>query len=107
MKGCCVINSAAPYTGTTSDEKGRGKAIRQIIASFIVNIGPMNTGLIFGFSAVCLPQLLAPTSSIQIDHNQASWIGKFSSCLLLKIKIIVLIFGKTNVNNVHKDEFND
>lgn len=57
-------------------KKHRGKAIRQITASFIANIGPMNTGLIFGFSAVCLPQLLSPSSSIQIDHNQASWIGE-------------------------------
>jgi SP family facilitated glucose transporter-like MFS transporter 8 len=57
-------------------KKHRGKAIRQITASFIANIGPMNTGLIFGFSAVCLPQLIAPSSSIPIDLNQASWIGE-------------------------------
>lgn len=30
----------------------RGKAMRQVIAAFIANIGTINTGLIFGFSAV-------------------------------------------------------
>lgn len=59
-----------------SDKKERGKAFRQIIAAFIANIGPMNTGLIFGFSAVVIPQLQSPASSIQIDENQASWVGK-------------------------------
>lgn len=58
------------------DKKERGKALRQVVAAFIVNIGTINTGLIFGFSAVVIPQLLDPLSSIQIDKNQASWIGE-------------------------------
>lgn len=62
-----------------NDKKERGKAFRQILAAFIANIGPMNTGLIFGFSAVVIPQLQSPASSIQIDANQASWIASLSS----------------------------
>lgn len=67
---------APPTIIETPVKVHRGKAMRQITASFIANIGPMNTGLIFGFSAVCLPQLLSPSSSIPIDHNQASWVGE-------------------------------
>ena len=38
----------------------------------------MNTGLVFGFSAVAIPQLRQKDSAIPIDENQASWIGKAS-----------------------------
>lgn len=58
------------------DKKERGKAFRQVLAAFIANIGTINTGLIFGFSAVVIPQLQAPSSTITIDESQASWIGK-------------------------------
>lgn len=54
----------------------RGKAIRQIVAAFVANIGTMNTGLIFGFSAVVIPQLESPDSLIPIDQYQASWVGE-------------------------------
>lgn len=60
----------------------RGKPFRQIVAAFIANIGVINTGLIFGFSAVAIPQLEAPDSKIQIDEYQASWIGKFCANLV-------------------------
>lgn len=50
--------------------------MRQIVAAFIANIGTMNTGLIFGFSAVVIPQLESPDSLIPIDEFQASWVGK-------------------------------
>ncbi|CAO1310729.1 unnamed protein product [Diamesa hyperborea] len=49
------------------------------MAAFIANIGTINTGLIFGFSAVVIPQLRSPSSSIQIDDSQASWIASLSS----------------------------
>lgn len=58
------------------DKKERGKALRQVVAAFIANIGTINTGLIFGFSAVVIPQLKAASSSIQIDETQESWIGE-------------------------------
>lgn len=61
------------------DKKERGKAFRQILAAFIANIGPMNTGLIFGFSAVVIPQLQAPSSSIPIDEEQSSWVASLAS----------------------------
>lgn len=58
------------------DKSERGKAFRQVLAAFIANIGPINTGLIFGFSAVVIPQLQAADSIIKIDESQASWIGE-------------------------------
>lgn len=58
------------------DKKERGKAFRQVLAAFIVNIGTINTGLIFGFSAVVIPQLQAASSTIKIDESQSSWIGE-------------------------------
>lgn len=59
------------------DKSERGKALRQVVAAFVANIGTINTGLIFGFSAVVIPQLMAPSTSIKIDESQASWIGEF------------------------------
>lgn len=62
----------------------RGKALRQVIAAFVANLGTINTGLVFGFSAVVIPQLKKADSIIQIDENQASWIGKYPSMQMLK-----------------------
>lgn len=45
------------------------------------SLGTINTGLVFGFSAVVLPQLRAKESEIQIG-DQESWIGKSSISLL-------------------------
>lgn len=58
------------------NKKDRGKALRQILAAFVANLGTINTGLTFGFSAVALPQLKAADSFIKIDESQATWIGK-------------------------------
>lgn len=61
---------------TRSEKEERGKAFRQVVVAFIANIATINTGLIFGFSAVAIPQLEAPDSTIKIDEFQASWVGK-------------------------------
>jgi hypothetical protein len=55
----------------------RGKAFRQVLTAFMVNIGTINTGLVFGFSAVAIPQLEADDSVIKIDETQASWVGQY------------------------------
>lgn len=60
----------------------RGSALRQVIASFVANIGTVNTGMVFGFSAVVLPQLQEPDSIIPITEDEASWIGKKKICSL-------------------------
>lgn len=73
-----------PNVASTSDDKQNGKAMRQVVAAFIANLGTVNTGLVFGFSAVVIPQLQQPDSIIQIDENQKSWIGKTHITFKLK-----------------------
>ncbi|CRK92768.1 CLUMA_CG006249, isoform A [Clunio marinus] len=76
-------NMAVTLSATDAEKQNikneRGKAFRQVVAAFIANIGPVNTGLIFGFSAVVIPQLQSKNSSIPIDESQASWIASLSS----------------------------
>lgn len=69
-------NDAQPTTGAYNSKEERGKAFRQIVAAFIANLGTINTGLVFGFSAVAIPQLKSAGSTIPINDSQASWIGK-------------------------------
>ncbi|EEB19443.1 conserved hypothetical protein [Pediculus humanus corporis] len=57
----------------------RGSAFRQVFAAFAANIGTVNTGLVFGFSAVVLPQLQSSNSTIPINEEQASWVASLSS----------------------------
>ncbi|XP_063821063.1 facilitated trehalose transporter Tret1-2 homolog isoform X1 [Ostrinia nubilalis] len=57
----------------------RGKAFRQVLAALIANLGTINTGMAFGFSAVALPQLKSNESSIHITNDQASWIASLSA----------------------------
>jgi hypothetical protein len=54
----------------------RGKATRQVVAALLANIGTINTGMIFGYSAVAIPQLLEADSKVRVNEDQASWIGK-------------------------------
>lgn len=78
-----TINDAQKvYRPTTSgppiqSKEERGKSMRQVVAAFIVNLGTINTGLVFGFSAVAIPQLKQADSLIHIDDSQSSWIGKW------------------------------
>lgn len=67
---------AVVENGGRTEKQERGKALRQIVAAFIANAGTINTGLVFGFSAVVIPQLRAVDSSLPIDESQASWIGE-------------------------------
>lgn len=73
------INPSPVQLESQFDKKERGKAFRQIVAAFIANIGTINTGLIFGFSAVVIPQLKQPDSLIPIDEAQESWIASLAS----------------------------
>lgn len=75
-----VPNGVEAGATVRTEKQERGKALRQIVAAFIANTGTLNTGLVFGFSAVAIPQLKAADSQITIDMVQASWIGKYSKC---------------------------
>lgn len=73
-----IVKTNPAHVEAQTDKKERGKAFRQVLAAFVANIASLNTGLIFGFSAVVIPQLQAASSSIPIDESQTSWIGKSS-----------------------------
>lgn len=60
------------------------KKYLQVLAAFIVNIGTINTGLVFGFSAVAIPQLQDANSTLTIDESQASWIGTYIKIISTK-----------------------
>lgn len=55
--------------------------------------GTINTGLVFGFSAVLIPQLKAEGSEIQINDSQSSWIGKSSIKIYCATVIIIIIIN--------------
>ncbi|KAL1123460.1 hypothetical protein AAG570_002540 [Ranatra chinensis] len=57
----------------------RGSSLRQVLAALSANIGTINTGMAFGFSAVTIPQLQSPDSAMRITDDQASWIASLSA----------------------------
>lgn len=71
--------ATSPIVEMQPDKAERGKALRQVIAAVIANLGTINTGLVFGFSAVVIPQLKAKDSIIPIDDVQESWVASLSS----------------------------
>lgn len=58
-------------------KKNRGKPLRQILAAFVANLGTINVGFAFGFSAVAIPQLMVDPGML-ITKEQASWVGELS-----------------------------
>lgn len=57
----------------------RGSAVRQVLAALVAQLGTINTGMAFGFSAIALPQLQEPDSIIPIKEGstEESWIGTY------------------------------
>ncbi|KAJ8731794.1 hypothetical protein PYW08_014524 [Mythimna loreyi] len=65
-----------------SAKAARGKALRQVLASFVANLGTVNTGMAFGFSATSLPQLRDKTTNphlLHVSEDEATWIASLSS----------------------------
>lgn len=71
-----LVPKATSQKSKDSIKAERGSAVRQVFAALAANIGTANTGMVFGFSAMVLPQLQAPDSAIPIDEEQASWVGR-------------------------------
>lgn len=71
-----ATNSASsdPENGHTVN----GSVVRQVLAAVVAQLGTINTGMTFGFSAIALPQLQEPNSTIPIveGSSEESWIGK-------------------------------
>uniref|UniRef100_A0A1B6CPI6 Major facilitator superfamily (MFS) profile domain-containing protein n=1 Tax=Clastoptera arizonana TaxID=38151 RepID=A0A1B6CPI6_9HEMI len=60
-------------------KKKRGSCLKQVCWALLANIGAINTGLMYGFSAVAIPQLTEANSTIVVDEDQASWIASLGS----------------------------
>lgn len=73
------VTMTLPNVEGQPSKSERGKALRQVIAAFVANIGTINTGLIFGFSAVVIPQLQAADTLIPVDESQSSWVASLSA----------------------------
>ncbi|CAG9560690.1 unnamed protein product [Danaus chrysippus] len=74
-----ITKTPIPVKKVKPGKEGRGKAFKQIVAAFVANLGTINTGMAFGFSATALPQLKSETSSLHVTENEASWIASLSS----------------------------
>lgn len=57
----------------------KGSSFKQILVALSANWGTINTGLVFGYTAVSLPQLMLVGSRIPINRHQASWIASVST----------------------------
>ncbi|XP_026818603.1 facilitated trehalose transporter Tret1-like [Rhopalosiphum maidis] len=57
----------------------KGSSLKQILVALSANWGTINTGLVFGYTAVSLPQLMMVGSRIPVNKYEASWIASVST----------------------------
>ncbi|XP_057320505.1 facilitated trehalose transporter Tret1-like isoform X2 [Microplitis mediator] len=85
IQGSFIMDKSAtllPQNGHIEPENphlSHGSATRQILAAFVAQLGTVNTGMAFGFSAIAISQLRDANSTMQIDDTQESWIASMSS----------------------------
>lgn len=63
------------------------KYLFQCLITCAVLVLAVGAGHPIGFSAVALPQLRSENSSMQIDDEMGSWIGKFISYIIIYILV--------------------
>ncbi|CAB3384187.1 Hypothetical predicted protein [Cloeon dipterum] len=59
--------------------KKKFSSYREIRAAFVANLAVIHPGMMFSFSAMALPEMLADDSVIKITTEQASWIASIAS----------------------------
>ncbi|KAL1464534.1 hypothetical protein WDU94_004168 [Cyamophila willieti] len=60
-------------------QKTKGSSLRQVAAAVFANLGNVNTGMVFGFSAAATSQLISVDSPYRITLEQSSWIASVSA----------------------------
>ncbi|XP_043257845.1 facilitated trehalose transporter Tret1-like [Colletes gigas] len=75
-----LASNSAP-TDPETGQNVNGSVVRQVLAAVVAQLGTINTGMTFGFSAIALPQLQEPNSTIPIAEGsvEESWIASMSS----------------------------
>ena len=75
------VSSNSTHNDPESGENVTGSVAKQVLAAVVAQLGTINTGMTFGFSAIALPQLQEPNSTIHIAQNSSeeSWIASMSS----------------------------
>lgn len=72
-------NNAEKPDLTMTKQKTHGSSLKQVAAAIFANLGNVNTGMVFGFSAAATSQLISPDSPNRITFEQASWIASLSA----------------------------
>uniref|UniRef100_T1GMA3 Uncharacterized protein n=1 Tax=Megaselia scalaris TaxID=36166 RepID=T1GMA3_MEGSC len=75
-----------------SSKPFRGKPWKQILAALVANLGTVTTGLVFGFSAVAIPQLEA--EDLQFKSIKHRFHGLYDDFVE---KAMVSSFGDKNI----------
>ncbi|XP_054011860.1 facilitated trehalose transporter Tret1-like isoform X1 [Hylaeus anthracinus] len=75
------LASNTVHNDPESGQNINGSVVKQVLAALVAQLGTINTGMAFGFSAIALPQLQEPNSTIPIAEGspEESWIASMSS----------------------------
>lgn len=68
--------NVASLNNVVNKKQGRGSPVKQILAALAAQLGTVSTGMVFGFSAIALPQMKKEDSFIHITSTEESWIGE-------------------------------
>lgn len=71
-----VYTIELPNDSNVQDEEEFKPLYRQIAASVGPILSTIGAGMLIGYSAILLPQLLHADSLIKITRDESSWIGK-------------------------------
>ncbi|KAI5712054.1 hypothetical protein M8J76_005867 [Diaphorina citri] len=63
----------------TMTQPTKGSSLKQVAAAVFANLGNVNTGMVFGFSAAATSQLISRDSPYRITSDESTWIASLSA----------------------------